>query len=64
MTNTSDIVLPDDPSFGPEVQPYLSGLRRDALRAPKRPLVTVPEELHRSPARSSATTRCSRRTPT
>ncbi|MDX6474503.1 MAG: protocatechuate 3,4-dioxygenase, beta subunit [Gaiellaceae bacterium] len=42
----SDIVLPDDPSFGPGVQVDYAGYRSTRLRAPKRPLVTVPEELH------------------
>jgi Protocatechuate 3,4-dioxygenase beta subunit N terminal len=42
----SDIVLPDDPSFGPEVQVDYPGYRSTRLRAPKRPLVTSPEELH------------------
>jgi protocatechuate 3,4-dioxygenase beta subunit len=42
----SDIVLPDDPSFGPEVQVDYPGYRSTRLRAPKRPLVTLPEELH------------------
>jgi len=47
MTTTlSDIVLPDDPSFGPEVQVDYPGYRSTRLRAPKRPLVTSPEELH------------------
>jgi protocatechuate 3,4-dioxygenase beta subunit len=42
----SDIVLPDDPSFGPEVQIDYPGYRSTRLRAPKHPLVTSPEELH------------------
>jgi protocatechuate 3,4-dioxygenase beta subunit len=42
----SDIVLPDDPSFGPEVQVDYPGYRSTRLRAPKRPLVTLPEERH------------------
>jgi protocatechuate 3,4-dioxygenase beta subunit len=42
----SDIVLPDDPDFGPDVQLDYPGYRSTELRAPKRPLVTVPEELH------------------
>jgi protocatechuate 3,4-dioxygenase, beta subunit len=45
-TALSDIVLPDDPSYGPEVQVDYPGYRSTRLRAPKRPLVTVPEELH------------------
>jgi len=44
----SDIVLPDDPSFGPEVQVDYPGYRSTRLRAPKRALVTLPEEVHRS----------------
>jgi protocatechuate 3,4-dioxygenase beta subunit len=47
MTVTgSDIVLPDDPSRGPEVQVDYPGYRSTRLRAPKGPLVTSPEELH------------------
>ena len=46
MTTTSPIVLPDDPSFGGEVQIDYPGYRSTRLRAPKRPLVTLPEELH------------------
>ena len=42
----SEIVLPDDPSFGPEVQVDYPGYRSTRLRAPKLPLVTLPEELH------------------
>jgi protocatechuate 3,4-dioxygenase beta subunit len=42
----SDIVLGDDPSFGPEVQVDYPGYRSTRLRAPARPLVTSPEELH------------------
>lgn len=42
----SDIVLPDDPSFGSEVQVDYPGYRSTRLRAPKRPLVTLPEDLH------------------
>jgi len=45
----SPIVLPDDPSFGPEVQVDYPGYRSTRFRAPARPLVTLPEELH-SPA--------------
>src|SRR3954451_16024718 len=45
-TTVSDIVLPDDPSFGPEVQVDYPGYRSTRLRAPKRPLVTSPEEPH------------------
>ena len=43
----SAIVLPDDPSFGLEVQLDYPGYRSTRLRAPKRTLVTLPEELHR-----------------
>ncbi len=42
----SEIVLPDDPSFGPEVQVDYPGYRSTRWRAPSRPLVTLPEELH------------------
>lgn len=41
------IILPDDPSFGPEVQLDYPGYRSTQWRAPSHPLVTVPEELHR-----------------
>jgi protocatechuate 3,4-dioxygenase, beta subunit len=40
------IVLPDDPSFGPEVQVDYPGYRSTRWRAPDRPLVPLPEELH------------------
>ena len=40
------VVLPDDPSFGPEVQIDYPGYRSTQWRAPKQPLVTLPEELH------------------
>jgi protocatechuate 3,4-dioxygenase beta subunit len=40
------VVLPDDPSFGPDVQLDYPGYRSTRLRAPKRPLATLPEELH------------------
>ena len=46
MTDDSPIVLPDDPSFGDDVQVDYPGYRSTRLRAPKRPLVTLPEELH------------------
>ena len=39
---TSPIVLPDDPSFGPEVQVDYPGYRSTRWRAPDRPLVTLP----------------------
>jgi protocatechuate 3,4-dioxygenase beta subunit len=42
----SEIVLPDDPSFGPEVQVDYPGYRSTQFRAPSRPLLTLPEELH------------------
>jgi protocatechuate 3,4-dioxygenase, beta subunit len=42
----SDIVLPDDPALGPEVQVDYPGYRSTRLRAPGRPLVTIPEDLH------------------
>jgi protocatechuate 3,4-dioxygenase, beta subunit len=40
------IVLPDDPSFGPEVQVDYPGYRSTRWRAPDRPLASLPEELH------------------
>ena len=46
MSDESPIVLPDDPSFGDDVQVDYPGYRSTRLRAPKRPLVTLPEELH------------------
>ncbi len=42
----SPIVLPDDPTFGPEVQVDYPGYRSTRYRAPARPLVTLPEEFH------------------
>jgi protocatechuate 3,4-dioxygenase beta subunit len=42
----SPIVLPDDESFGGEVQVDYPGYRSTRWRAPKRPLVTLPEEEH------------------
>jgi protocatechuate 3,4-dioxygenase beta subunit len=42
----SEIVLPDDPGFGPEVQVDYPGYRSTRLRAPKRSLISLPEELH------------------
>ena len=44
--NGSAIVLPDDPSFGTEVQIDYPGYRSTLYRAPSRPLVTLPEEFH------------------
>jgi protocatechuate 3,4-dioxygenase beta subunit len=41
------IVLPDDASLGPEVQVDYPGYRSTHWRAPKRPLVSLPEEFHR-----------------
>ena len=40
-----EIVLPDDDSFGPDVQLDYPGYRSTALRVPKRRLETLPEEL-------------------
>jgi protocatechuate 3,4-dioxygenase beta subunit len=40
------VVLPDDPSLGPEVQVDHPGYRSTRWRAPSRPLETLPEELH------------------
>ena len=42
----SPIVLPDDPSFGPDVQIDYPGYRSTRLRAPDWPLAPLPEELH------------------
>jgi protocatechuate 3,4-dioxygenase, beta subunit len=42
----SEVVLPDDPSFGADVQVDYPGYRATALRVPRRPLTTLPEELH------------------
>jgi protocatechuate 3,4-dioxygenase beta subunit len=41
------VVLPDDPSLGPEVQLDHPGYRSTRWRVPTRPLATLPEELHR-----------------
>jgi len=46
QVDESPIVLPDDPSFGSEVQVDYPGYRSTRWRAPDRPLVTLPEELH------------------
>jgi protocatechuate 3,4-dioxygenase, beta subunit len=46
VTDESPIVLPDDPSFGGEVQVDYPGYRSTRLRAPGRPLVTLPEAAH------------------
>ena len=40
------VVLPDDPSLGPEVQVDYPGYRSTRWRAPDRPLASMPEELH------------------
>ena len=40
-----EIVLPDDPSFGPEVQVDYPGYRSTALRHPKEPLIALPHRL-------------------
>ena len=42
-----EIVLPDDPTAGPEVQVDYPGYRSTRLRAPGRPLASTPEDLHR-----------------
>jgi protocatechuate 3,4-dioxygenase, beta subunit len=42
----SPIVLPDDASFGTDVQVDYPGYRSTLYRAPSRPLVPLPEELH------------------
>jgi protocatechuate 3,4-dioxygenase, beta subunit len=42
----SETVLPDDPRFGPEVQVDYPGYRSTEWRAPRRPLVSLPEEFH------------------
>jgi protocatechuate 3,4-dioxygenase, beta subunit len=47
QTADEPVVLPDDPSFGPEVQVDYPGYRSTRWRAPDRPLVTLPEEFHR-----------------
>jgi protocatechuate 3,4-dioxygenase beta subunit len=41
----TEIVLPDDPTRGPEVQVDYPGYRSTKWRAPKRPLLPIPEEL-------------------
>jgi protocatechuate 3,4-dioxygenase beta subunit len=41
-----DIVLPDDPSFGGDVQVDYPGYRSTRWRAPRRPLVSLPEDQH------------------
>jgi protocatechuate 3,4-dioxygenase beta subunit len=43
---TSPVVLPDDPTFGTEVQLDYPGYRSTRRRAPTRLLVPLPEELH------------------
>jgi protocatechuate 3,4-dioxygenase beta subunit len=42
-----EVVLGDDPSFGPDVQVDYPGYRSTRWRAPGRPLVSLPEEFHR-----------------
>jgi protocatechuate 3,4-dioxygenase beta subunit len=42
----SEVILPDDPSFGGDVQIDHPGYRSTRLRAPNRPLVTLPEAAH------------------
>jgi protocatechuate 3,4-dioxygenase beta subunit len=46
MDAESPVVLPDDPSFGGEVQVDYPGYRSTRWRAPGRPLVTLPESAH------------------
>jgi protocatechuate 3,4-dioxygenase beta subunit len=46
QAENSPVVLPDDPSFGSEVQVDYPGYRSTRWRAPGRPLVTLPEALH------------------
>jgi protocatechuate 3,4-dioxygenase beta subunit len=46
MTAIDDVVLPADPSFGPEVQVDYPGYRSTKWRAPGRRLAPMPEELH------------------
>jgi protocatechuate 3,4-dioxygenase, beta subunit len=46
MSDESPVVLPDDPSFGPDVQIDYPGYRSTRLRVPKLPLVSLPEEFH------------------
>ena len=41
-----DTVLPDDPALGPEVQVDYPGYLSTQWRAPRRPLASIPEELH------------------
>jgi protocatechuate 3,4-dioxygenase beta subunit len=43
---TDPVVLPDDPRFGPDVQVDYPGYRATRWRAPDRPLLSLPEELH------------------
>jgi protocatechuate 3,4-dioxygenase, beta subunit len=43
---SDEIVLPDDPTFGPEVQVDYPGYRSTTWRVPRRPLASTPEELH------------------
>jgi protocatechuate 3,4-dioxygenase, beta subunit len=41
------VILDDDPTFGSDVQVDYPGYRSTQWRVPKRPLATLPEELHR-----------------
>jgi protocatechuate 3,4-dioxygenase, beta subunit len=43
---TDEVVLPDDPGFGPDVQVDYPGYRSTRWRVPARPLQPLPEELH------------------
>jgi protocatechuate 3,4-dioxygenase beta subunit len=42
IRDESPVVLDDDPNFGPEVQLDYPGYRSTRLRAPRRPVVTLP----------------------
>lgn len=46
MSAHDEIVLPDDPDFGPDTQVDYPGYRATRFRAPSRPLATLPEGLH------------------
>ena len=46
VRDDSPVVLPDDPTFGPEVQVDYPGYRSTQWRAPKRKLLPIPEGLH------------------
>jgi protocatechuate 3,4-dioxygenase beta subunit len=47
LARDDEVVLPDDPSYGSEVQVDYPGYRSTRWRAPDRRLVTLPEEIHR-----------------